>query len=283
MVAARLAEVALDVEHVADALECLDRSRLAGRRAELAPDRLIQTRRYCRSSRYSGPQTLVSNSVCSTTLPACAARCWSRSHSVRDSDTSSPPLVSSRRSRSISMSSKATMPAPGETPTGPAQHGAYARGQFVGVERLGDVVVGAEVEPLRLVAGRALGRQQDDRHRPPLAQLAHDLDAVEVGHDDVQQDDVGPNFLGLLECLFAAAGSHDAEALVVQGQGDKLGDAWLVVGDEYERLTIQKQTSWNLIVRPALHAPACNGDFSDMTDRGCHDERDRERRNERAL
>ena len=32
--------------------------------------RLIQTRRYCRSSRYSGPQTLVSSSVWSTTLPA---------------------------------------------------------------------------------------------------------------------------------------------------------------------------------------------------------------------
>ena len=63
---------------------------------------------------------------------------------------------------------------------------------------LGDVVVGAEVEALRLVGGGALGGQQDHRHGPALAQLPHDLDAVEVGHDDVEQDDVRPDLFGLL-------------------------------------------------------------------------------------
>ena len=78
--------------------------------------RLIQTRRYWRSSRYSGPQTLVSSSVWSTTLPAFVARCWSSSHSVRDSWTSCPSRVTIRRSRSISTSSKATTPEPEEVP-----------------------------------------------------------------------------------------------------------------------------------------------------------------------
>ena len=137
------------------------------------------------------------------------------------------------------MSSKATMPAPGADAAGAAQHGAHARRQLVGVEGLGDVVVGAQVEALGLVARRALGRQQDDRDRAPLTQLAHDLDAVEVGHDDVEQDDVRPDFLGLLERLFAAAGGHDAETLVVKGQRDELRDARLVVGDEHEWLTVQ--------------------------------------------
>ena len=63
------------------------------------------------------------------------------------------------------MSPKATMPAPGDDTAGAAQHGAHARGQLVGMERLGDVVVGAQVEALGLVAGRALGGQQDDRDR----------------------------------------------------------------------------------------------------------------------
>ena len=88
------------------------------------------------------------------------------------------------------MSSNFRIPAPGCAPLDAAQHRADARRELVGVERLGDVVVGAEVEALGLVRGRALGRQQDDRDGAALAQLAHDLDAVEVGHDDVEQDDV---------------------------------------------------------------------------------------------
>ena len=86
----------------------------------------------------------------------------------------------------------------------PTQDGAHAGRQLVRVERLGDVVVGAEVEALGLVGGGALGGQQDDRDRPPLAELAHDLDAIEVGHDDVEQDDVRPDLLGLGQRLFAA-------------------------------------------------------------------------------
>ena len=86
----------------------------------------------------------------------------------------------------------------------PAQDGADAGGQLVGVERLGDVVVGAEVEALGLVGGRALRGQQDDRDRPALAQLAHDLDAVEVGHHDVEQHDVRADLFGLGEGLLAA-------------------------------------------------------------------------------
>ncbi len=73
-------------------------------------------------------------------------------------------------------------------------------------------------------------------HGPALAQLAHDLDAVEVGHHDVEQDDVGPDLLGLGQGLLAASGGDDAEALLAEGDRDELGDAWLVVGDEHERL-----------------------------------------------
>ena len=69
-----------------------------------------------------------------------------------------------------------------------------------------------------------------------LAELAHDLDAVEVGHDDVEQDDVGPNFLGLQQRLFAAVGGDDAEPLLAEGDRDELGDARFVIGDEDQRL-----------------------------------------------
>ena len=69
------------------------------------------------------------------------------------------------------------------------------------MERLGDVVVGAQVQALGLVRGGALGGQQDDRYGPGGAQLAHDLDAVQVGHHDVQQHHVRAVFLGLAQRL----------------------------------------------------------------------------------
>ena len=77
-----------------------------------------------------------------------------------------------------------------------------------------------------------------------LAELAHDLDAVEVGHDDVEEDDVRADLLGLLERLLAAVGGDDAEALLAEGDRDELGDARLVVGDEDEGLGAHRITSW---------------------------------------
>ena len=141
------------------------------------------------------------------------------------------------------MSSKARTPEPGDGAGRAAQDGPDAGGQLVGMERLGDVVIGAEVETLGLVGRGSLGGQQDDGDRPPLAELAHDLDAVEVGHDDVEQDDVGSDLLGLEEGFLATVGGDDAEPFLRQGDRYELGDAWFVVRDEYERLGAHA-TSW---------------------------------------
>src|SRR5206468_660613 len=43
-------------------------------------------------------------------------------------------------------------------------HRPHAGGQLIGMEGFGDVVVGAEVEPLRLVGGGSLGSEEDDRY-----------------------------------------------------------------------------------------------------------------------
>ena len=142
------------------------------------------------------------------------------------------------------MSSKARTPRSRAGTRRAAQDGADAGGQLIRVEWLGDVVVGAEVEALGLVGRGALGRQQDDRHRAAFAQLAHDLDAVEVRHHDVEQDDVRPDLLGLLERLLAAVGGDDAEAFFAEGDRDELGDPRLVVRDEDQRLGTQRRTSW---------------------------------------
>ena len=85
------------------------------------------------------------------------------------------------------------------------------------MERLGDVVVRAEVQALCFVGGRALRREEDDRHGPAFPKLAHDLDPVEVGHHDVEEDDVWPDFLGLDQRVLAPVCGHDPEALFAQG------------------------------------------------------------------
>ena len=198
--------------------------------------RETQTRRYWRSSRYSGPQTLVRSSVWRTTLPAFAARCWRSSHSVRESWTSSPDAGDHAPLEVDLDVVEADHARAGLSAGGAADDGPHARGELVGVERLGDVVVRAEVEALRLVGGRALGGEQDHRHRAPLAQLPHHLDPVQVRHDDVQQDDVRADLLGLGQRVLAAVGGHDAEALLRERDADELRDARFVVCDEDERL-----------------------------------------------
>ena len=188
----------------------------------------------------------MSSSLWRTTWFALIARTCSSSHSVRLSDTASPPRVTARRWRSIARSSTRTVAAPRRDARRATQHGAHARGELVGMERLGEVVVRAEVEAARTIRRRALRRQEDHRHRARLAQAAHDLEAVDVGHDDVQQDDVGLGLLGLAEGLLAAQGADHAEAVVGERHGHEAGDPGLVVGDEHERLGVHDRPT----VRP---------------------------------
>ena len=111
------------------------------------------------------------------------------------------------------------------------------------MERLGHVVVGPQVQALGLIRRGALRRQQDHRHRPPLAQLTHHLDSVEVRHDDVEQDDVRPDLLGLDQRVLSPVRRHDPESLFAQGDRNELGDAWLVIGHEDQRLRAHSHTS----------------------------------------
>ena len=67
-----------------------------------------------------------------------------------------------------------------------AQHGADAREQFLQIEGLGDVVVGAKLQPLQLVGLLAASGQNDDRHLARLPQHRTQIEAVEIGKRQVQ-------------------------------------------------------------------------------------------------
>src|SRR4051812_2686417 len=226
----------LDVEQIADALERLDASGLSGLRAELPAH-----------ARHPDPQVLEVVAVLRTPDLRQELGMEDDLAGVRGEVLKEQPLGPGQLDQLAVAGDHPSFeidldvveledPGSRRRSRGPAQHGADTRCELVGMERLGDVVVGTEVEALRLVGRRTLGRQQDDRDGAPLPELAHDLDPVEVGHHDVEQDDVRPDLLGLLERLFAAVGGDDAEALFAEGDRDELRDSGFVVGDEDERL-----------------------------------------------
>src|SRR6478752_3879818 len=64
---------------------------------------------------------------------------------------------------------------------GAAEQGPHARAELPDRERLGDVVVGAELEADDLVELVVAGGQHDDRHRAPGAELLADLEPVADG------------------------------------------------------------------------------------------------------
>ena len=57
-----------------------------------------------------------------------------------------------------------------------------------------------------------------------------------VAFDDVEEDDVGSDLLGLGQGILAARRGDDAEPLLAQGDGDELRDPGLVVRDEDQGL-----------------------------------------------
>ena len=74
---------------------------------------------------------------------------------------------------------------------GAAQQRPQARQHLLHVERLGDIIVGAGVDALDLVAPPVAGGQDQDRHRASgLAPGLQDRDPVALGQADVEHDRV---------------------------------------------------------------------------------------------
>jgi hypothetical protein len=110
-----------------------------------------------------------------------------------------------------------------------------ARDQLARREGLGDVVVGAQLEAEHLVALLDTARHHDhgDRRRVGvLLEPAADLPAVELGHHDVEQDDVRPGLPGAPEGVGAVGDARHLPAFLRQVVADQLGDVGLVLDDE---------------------------------------------------
>ena len=119
---------------------------------------------------------------------------------------------------------------------GPAQQRPQAGLELAQRERLDEVVVGADVQPLdAVVDGVARGQHQDRGAVPGLAQAPADLEAVELGHEDVQDDRVGRALGKHVQGLLAVLGEGDIVVVEPQRTLERPPHGRLVVNDQNAR------------------------------------------------
>jgi hypothetical protein len=83
--------------------------------------------------------------------------------------------------------------------------------ELFGVYRFAEIVVGARLKSLEaLIEGVVAGEHEDwhMRERRPTAELAADLVAINAGHEDIEEDEVGRGLLDLSERLGPTARRH---------------------------------------------------------------------------
>ena len=115
------------------------------------------------------------------------------------------------------------------------QDGAHPRQQLARVERLGQVVVGAELEPDDLVDVVALGGEHDDRRVGALGQRADaaaDLEPVDAGEHDVEQHHVEVALLQRGQPALPVAGDGDVDLVLTEILGHERSELGVVVDEE---------------------------------------------------
>ena len=123
-----------------------------------------------------------------------------------------PRTSTARRGRSITTSPRSidlVAPAGMVRRCSAAQEGADAAAELADRERLGDVVVRAELEPEHLVELVVPRRQHDDRDGALRAQPPAHLEPVDAGKHDVEHDEVDRLLAEPPERLVAVARLHD--------------------------------------------------------------------------
>ena len=115
---------------------------------------------------------------------------------------------------------------------GAAQHGAHAGEQFARVERLGQIIVRAQLQPGDPVGLLAHRGQHDDRHRGLAAQPAGEIGAAFAGEHEVKHDEVELALRPQSAALAGVLRGGDAEALALEEAGEQVTDFAVIVDDE---------------------------------------------------
>jgi len=120
-----------------------------------------------------------------------------------------------------------------------AQHRLHPAAELAERERLGDVVVGPELQAQDLVDLLGLGGQHDDRHAAARPQTPADLEAVDLGQHQVEHDEVDRALVEAVEGLLAVLGADHVIDLSPERKGQQLLDRLLVVDEEDPRCLLR--------------------------------------------
>ena len=123
----------------------------------------------------------------------------------------------------------------GAGPMGAPQQRAHARDHFVGAERLGDVVVGAQLEPDDAIRLFGPGREHDDRdarRARVTAQRAAYLQAVEAGEHQVEQQQVGQRAAHRRQDFRAGVKHVHGKAGAPEAVAEQVRDVVVVLDDQ---------------------------------------------------
>ena len=103
----------------------------------------------------------------------------------------------------------------------PTHNRVYPRDQFVLVERLGHVIVGAEAKPSDFILGpRQAGQDQDRRFHLRDAQAAQHLKAGHIRQVQIEKNDVVIVDFPEIDAFFSKIGRIDVKALGFQHKLD---------------------------------------------------------------
>jgi hypothetical protein len=113
--------------------------------------------------------------------------------------------------------------------SGSSQDGADARHQLGGIEGLGQIIVGSQVQAPDAVMGVAPRCKHKDRSARALTNTAEDVEAVGVRHHNVQQDERVVIGEGAFHTGVAAGSPTDLETLAREVTGDEAAEFGIVV------------------------------------------------------
>src|SRR5688572_4283709 len=162
---------------------------------------------------------------------------------------------------------------------GPSQHCIDPRRQLLHVERLGDIVIGADAQPTQLVLALAARRNNNHAATPALAQNAADLEAVWLpGEHDIEQDQIrskrprfnqrvvrGPRPPNIEAVDSEVICQHprdsfvvfdDEDALLIIAHAGAIGMASVAVVPEPRRLSRRNEPRWATAMRRTIAKPS---------------------------